>query len=335
MSGQAEALCEIWRGPILESVHQGHAVVCDETGQIVKAWGDPSAVILPRSSAKMIQALPLVASGAADAMRLSTEQLALACASHNGAPIHVEKVNKWLGDLDLGDDHLICGPQSSRDRSLRHQMIRDGQSPCRVHNNCSGKHTGFLALSKYLGVGLDYVDLGHPVQAGVKQVFEEITQEASPGHGIDGCSAPNFACTVLGLARAMAWFASAGRGGDAQSKAAVRLVDAMYKHPELVAGEGRACTGLMRSVTEPVAVKTGAEGVFVAILPKRRMGVALKAADGATRAAECAMAAILVGLGVADPKHPDVAAFLTPDIKNWDGLVTGRIRPAPPLLHGI
>ncbi|ASP19939.1 L-asparaginase II [Antarctobacter heliothermus] len=323
----AVPMVEIHRGPVVESWHSGHAVICDGTGQIVDCWGDPGAVVLPRSSSKMIQALPLVASGAAREAGLGADRLALACASHEGAPLHTRLVGAWLAERGLSEDDLICGPQASRDKELRHAMIREGHAPGRVHNNCSGKHTGFLTLTQHLKAGADYVDPAHPVQIACRTAFEEVTGEASPGFGIDGCSAPNFATTMTGMARAMAFFASAGARGDAQSRAAATLVDAMMAYPLLVAGEGRACTLLMQAATEPVAIKTGAEGFFVAILPKRGMGIAVKIADGATRAAECAIAALLVRLGVLEAGHPDVGRFLNPPVRNWDGLVTGEIRP--------
>jgi len=140
-------MAEVWRGEILESVHYGHAVVCDSSGQIVQAWGDPDAVILPRSSCKMIQALPLVESGAADAIGLDQEHLALACASHRAAAIHTDIVRRWLSDLDLNDSDLICGPQVPRDAVAENAMIRAKDAPCRYHNNCSGKHAGFLTVT--------------------------------------------------------------------------------------------------------------------------------------------------------------------------------------------
>lgn len=323
----AVTLAEIWRGPFLESAHQGHAVVCDASGQIVHAWGVPEAVVLPRSSSKMLQALPLIESGAAAAYNLGTEQLALACASHEGAPLHVEKVGAWLDHIGCGEDDFCCGPQETRDEDLRIAMIRAHESPCRIHNNCSGKHAGFLTLTRHLGAGPTYVAPDHPVQQACLEAFERMTQETSPGYGIDGCSAPNFACTLHGMARAMAAYAAA----DADS-AQGQLRSAMALHPELVAGKGRACTRLMQAAGNGVAVKTGAEGYFTAILPEQKLGVALKITDGTTRASECAMAQILVKLGALAADHPTALSYTNAPIKNWDGLATGYMRAAPALL---
>jgi len=331
MTDAAVPMVEMWRGDLLESLHCGHAAICDERGEIVKAWGDAGALIYPRSSCKMIQALPLLTSGAAAARGLTTEQLALACASHNGAAIHTDRVQLWLKDLGLGDDDLRCGPQDPPDTEASHALIRADASPCQYHNNCSGKHSGFLTLNQHLGAGPDYVEPDHPVQIAVRAAFEDVTGAESPGYGIDGCSAPNFQTTVHGLARAMSWFATASDRSDGQSKAATALVEAMMKHPELVAGEGRACTRLMRLMRGRVAVKTGAEGVFIAILPKRRLGIALKIADGATRASESAITALLVALGELDAMDPEVQALMTPDLLNRRGIAAARVSPVADL----
>ncbi|MEM9549594.1 MAG: asparaginase [Pseudomonadota bacterium] len=325
-------MVEIWRGALLESAHLGHAVICDETGQIVAAWGDPQAVIYPRSSAKMIQALPLLTSGAADAHGLTPEHLALACASHNGAAIHTDRVRNWITTLDLEDDAFRCGPQMPDDPDAMRDLIRRDAAPCQMHNNCSGKHAGFLTLTRHVGAGPEYIDIDHPVQVASKAAFEDATGEDSPTWGIDGCSAPNFATTVAGLARAMAWFASAGRRNDLASQSAARLVEAMVTHPDLVAGEGRACTALMRAMNGKVAVKTGAEAVFVAILPEKRLGVALKIADGATRASECAIAALLVQLGVLKAEHPVTRSYMNAPMPNRRGINAAFIRPAEGLV---
>ncbi|MBM1308739.1 asparaginase [Sulfitobacter mediterraneus] len=318
---------EIWRGPFLESVHSGHAVICDGTGQIVDAWGNPEAVILPRSSSKMIQALPLITSGAADKAGLTAEQLALSCASHQGAAIHTDRVAVWLETLGLSDDDFRCGPQEPSDTPAREALIRAHEKPCQIHNNCSGKHSGFLTLNQHLGGGADYVDPDHPIQRACLEAFETVTQETSPGYGIDGCSAPNYASTLHGMARAMAHFANAAEGS-----AEARLHQAMRLHPELVAGEGRACTELMRAMDGKVALKTGAEGFFIAILPEQKLGIALKAACGTTRAAECAIAALLVRLGVLDANHPATLKRLNAPIKNWRGIKTGVLKPAAGLI---
>lgn len=324
-------LAEVWRGPFLESVHSGHAVICDETGQIVQAWGDPNAVVLPRSSSKMLQALPLLESGAARAYGLGAEHLALACASHNGAAIHTSRVQAWLQHIGCTDDDFRCGAQEPGDLPARDALIRAGEKPCQMHNNCSGKHSGFLTLNKHLGGNPEYVAPDHPVQLACKAAFEEVTAQASPGYGIDGCSAPNFATTLHGMARAMAFFAAARPGQGARADAAAQLRDAMATYPELVAGEGRACTELMRAMGGRVALKTGAEAFFIAIIPQLKMGVALKVVDGGTRGAECAIAAILVKLGVLEANHPATLKRMNAPIRNWNGLETGMIRPAAAL----
>lgn len=325
-------LAEIWRGDFLESVHLGHAVICDATGAIVQAWGDPDQVVLPRSSSKMVQALPLITSGAADAAGLTTEHLALSCASHQGAAIHTDRVRAWLGDLGLDESDLRCGPQMPDDQPARTALIKTDTSPCQLHNNCSGKHAGFLTLGKHLRAGPEYIDPSHAVQKACLEALEEVTQLTSPGYGIDGCSAPNHATTMHGIARAMGFFASAHTRSDSVSSAAVRLREAMMLHPELVAGETRACTELMQAMGGKVAIKTGAEAFFVGIVPQKQMGIAIKVADGSTRGAECAIAALLVRLGVLDADHPATLKRMNAPITNRRGTLTGYIRPAAGLL---
>ena len=326
-------LTEIWRGDRIESLHLGHAVICRPGGEIVEAWGDPEVVIYPRSAAKMIQALPLVESGAADAAGLSTERLALACASHQGGHIHTDRVETWLGELGLDDTDLRCGQQMPSDKDASKELICSGSAPRQVHNNCSGKHTGFLTLARHLGAGPEYLEIDHPVQVAVREAWEDVTGEPVHGWAVDGCSAPNFATSLHGLARAMAFFAEARADSDSpRARAAARLRSAMAAHPDLVAGEGHACTGLMRAMTGAVAVKTGAEAVYVAMVPARKTGIALKIIDGATRASEAAITALLVRHGLLDRDHPETRKRLDPPIVNWRGITTGQVRPAPGLL---
>ncbi|MEM7073757.1 MAG: asparaginase [Pseudomonadota bacterium] len=326
----AVPLTEIWRGPIIESLHTGHAVICDTQGQIVEAWGDPDAIVYPRSSVKMIQALPLVESGAASA--LDDKRLALACASHQGAAIHTEGVAAWLADMGLGESDLRCGTQMPQDRLAFNTLIKTDGAPCQLHNNCSGKHAGFLAMARHLNAPGDYIDINHPVQQGCRAVFEDLTGMDSPGYGLDGCSAPNFITTMHGMARAMGWFAGVTDGADARQSGAARLLRAMMANPVLVAGARRACTELMLAVKEPVAVKTGAEGCFTAILPSRKLGLALKITDGSTRASNCTITTLLVRLGVLDAEHPTARRFMNAPLLNRNKRVAGQIRPVADLL---
>lgn len=327
LAPDAAPLAALWRADLLESRHRGHVAIADASGAVVAAWGNPDAVIYPRSSAKMLQALPLVESGVA----LPSERLALACASHEGAGIHVLGVERWLADLGLEEADLRCGPQTPEDKAERRRLRALAEAPCQLHNNCSGKHAGFLMLNQRLGGGSEYVEIDHPVQKAVRAAFEEMTGADSPHWGIDGCSAPNFATTVSGLARAMARMASPAGLGRARGDAAAALVAAMRAHPDLVAGEGRACTELMQAMGGRVAVKTGAEGVYVAILPERGLGIALKAEDGATRAAECAIATLLVRLGELDPADPACERRMAPVLPNRRGLPAARFAPEPAL----
>jgi len=324
-------MVELWRGGMLESTHLGHAVICDGSGQIVEAWGNPGRVIFPRSSCKMLQALPLVESGAADAAGLTGAQLALSCASHQGAALHVNAVRDWLGALGLGEADLRCGSHEPYDKTERNRLIKTDDSPCQFHNNCSGKHAGMLTYTRHIGAGPDYVDPAHPLQRAILEAFEATTGEVSPGFGIDGCSAPNFACTVEGLARAMAFFAAAPADGTARERAAHRLTRAMASFPEFVAGEGRACTILMREMGGRVAIKTGAEAVFIAIIPEKQLGIALKIEDGNSRASEAVIAALLQRCGVLSPEA--AARYTCAPQRNCRGLVTGHVQLAPGFPH--
>lgn len=325
---QSEIVAEIWRAEFLECVHRGHIAVCNANGDLIAGWGDPSTVVLPRSSCKMLQALPLIESGAARRFGLGSEQLALSCASHQGALIHTQRVSAWLNDLGLSETDLRCGGQMPDDQEAMKGIVCGEHCIDQTHNNCSGKHSGFLTLNKHLGGGPEYIDPDHPVQMAVKQALEEMAGENTQGYAIDGCSAPNFAFTLTGLARSMARMADPSGLGRTREDAAKSLVEAMAKHPELVAGETRACTELMRAMDGKAVIKTGAEGVFIAILPERGIGVALKIEDGATRASECAIAALLVRLGVADAEHPLVQKRLFPEQRNRRDIIVGTIRPS-------
>ena len=319
----AVPLAQLWRGGLLESTHLGHAVICNSKGEIVESWGNPAEVIFPRSSCKMVQALPLMESGAFDAAGLTAAHAAFACASHYGSALHTTMARTWLEGLGLGEADLRCGSHEPTDKVERNRLIKADESPCQYHNNCSGKHSGMLTMTRHLKAGPEYTEVDHPLQVRIRQAFEEVTGEPSPGWGIDGCSAPNFACTVHGLARAMGRFAGATGTGDARDRAMHRLTRAMARYPELVAGDTACDTELMRAMDGRVTLKGGAEGVHIAIIPELGLGVALKVTDGTYRASDSAIAAILVRLGVLDAGHKYTRKRLNNVVKNWRGKEVG------------
>ncbi len=326
--GEAVAMAEIWRGPFLESTHLGHAVVCDAGGEILHAWGNPDLLVLPRSSGKMIQALPLIESGAAAAYELKAPHLALACASHSGERFHVKRVTNWLAHIGLPETCLHCGPTPPLGEGAREELYRAGGTVSPLHSDCSGKHAGFLSVAQHIGAGPDYLDPNHPVQKQVLEAWERMTGEATAGFAIDGCSAPNHASRLCRIAAAMAGFA-----GAKESTAQATLVQAMMAHPELVAGTDRSCTELMRACDGGAALKAGAEGFYVGILPEKKLGIALKIADGNGRAAETAMAGLLIKFGVLDPMHPMAIKYTNGPMHNFAGHHIGYKRLAPPLVQ--
>ena len=322
-------LVELTRGGRVESWHRGAVAISDAAGVLVAKWGDVEAATFPRSAFKSLQALPLIESGAADALHVSEEELALACASHSGEAMHTERVETWLRRIDCRESDLACGPHLPLYEPAAHAMLRAGERPCRIHNNCSGKHTGFLTLARHLHIAVEgYERPDHPVQVLVRHAIADLCDlkpDAMPV-GIDGCAAPNYAIPLTNLARAMARMGDRAKLAPARAAAAKRLLAAWKAHPALVSGTARACAELIEAAHGQTVVKTGAEGVFVAVLPEKGLGVALKVDDGATRAAETAMAKVLTLLDAADPAK--LAKHLSPAIRNWRGDVVGERRVA-------
>ncbi|MGB0505698.1 MAG: asparaginase [Pikeienuella sp.] len=318
-------LVERHRGTFIERSHRGRVAIVDRTGNLVAAMGDVTTPFLPRSSCKIMQAVPMVESGAADANRLTPQLLAFACASHQGSFTHAGLANGWLNEMGLTDADLMCGVQLPGDRTTRMAMWDAGEKHCQLHNNCSGKHAGMLCQALHIGAPTaGYIDIDHPVQATIEQVSAELAGEDTAGWVADGCSAPNFALSLTGLARAMAGFAAAETAfTGVRRDAAIRLRDAMASHPFEIAGEGRACTDLIRAGNGSFVVKTGAEGCFTAILPEQGLGIALKIDDGDTMAANTTMAALLVSLGALSADNPAISKWLTPKEVNRRGMVCG------------
>lgn len=323
-------LVEVTRGDLVESVHRGAFAVVDATGRVHAARGDIERPVYARSAIKPLQAIPLVETGALDAFELGEAELALACASHGGEPMHVERVQDWLARLGLGEADLECGPQAPTHGPSRRSMLRADQPPTRLHNNCSGKHAGFLTAVRHLGEATQgYLHSDHPSQQRWRRVLAELSDTSldDAAGGVDGCGIPVIALGLRATALAMARLAGPRDLAPERAAAARRIAAAMATYPELVAGSGRFCTDVMAITGRRALVKTGAEGVFTAMLPECGLGVVLKIDDGAARAAEVAIGALLEQLEVFGPVERDeLADRLNPPVLNRAGREVGRIR---------
>ena len=303
-----------------------------DDGTLVAQWGDVEGLIYPRSAIKPIQALALVESGAAEHFSLGAEELALACASHSGEPHHAAAVGAWLERIGLGPEALGCGTQMPRDGPSAHTMVRADARPSALHHNCSGKHAGFLTTAGYMDEPIaDYLEPAHPVQQRVAQVLAEMggcDLKDSP-RGIDGCGIPVIAMPLVAVARALARLAAPDGLAPKRAAAARRLFAAMTCNPDLVAGRRRFDTRAMEGGGGVFATKTGAEGVHVAAVPGQGLGIALKIDDGARRAAEVAMAALLQHFGLLDDgAKAALARYLDAPVPNDAGRRVGTIRAA-------
>jgi L-asparaginase II len=319
----------VWRGGRVESCHRVSYAVVDAAGRRRHVAGDPEWPIFPRSAVKPLQALVLLESGAADRFAVSDAELALACASHGGEPLHVEAVGRWLARLGLDQAALECGAHPPLHAPSAERLIAAGQAPEPIHNNCSGKHTGMLASAHHLGLPLrGYTAADHPVQRRVASTLAEMAGvDDMPAPGLDGCGLPTYPLTLAELATAFARLADPAALGPDRRAACRRICTAMSAHPKLVAGSGRACTAIMTAAPE-IVVKTGAEGVYGAALPALGLGLGLKVEDGGGRAAPVALLALLEAIGALTPEQrAELDEVARPVLRNHAGRVVGRIEP--------
>jgi L-asparaginase II len=330
-------LVEVLRGGVVESRHRGSVAVVDADGGAVLAIGDVERPVFPRSAVKALQALPLIETGAADRYGLTDEELALACASHGGEPGHVAAAQSVLARAGLDAAALRCGAHAPTHPPSAAALVRGGVAPSALHNNCSGKHSGFLCVACALDAEpRRYLEPGAPVQCAVRSAIEEMSGFDLGGvePGIDGCSAPTWAVPLRHLALAFARLGTGHGLPPERAKAAARLRAACAAHPWHVAGSGRFCTDIMQLFGARTFVKTGAEGVFCAAFPERGLGLAVKCDDGAGRAGELIMAALIARFGIpTDAERTALARFLQPEMHNWHGTLVGTLRPTTELLE--
>lgn len=323
-------LVEVTRGNLVESRHRGMIVAVDGDGKTLFSLGETDAHIFPRSACKAMQALPLIESGAADANGFGDRELALACSSHSGEPEHVALAAKMLSAAGRDVQALECGAHWSSDQKTLIAQARSLEAPSALHNNCSGKHAGFVCACCHSGTEVKgYIGYDHPIQQEIRGVMAELTGAVldRDNCGVDGCSIPTYALSMRGLAHGFARMASGVGLGAERARASKRLIEACMAEPFFVAGTKRACTRLMKTAPGRIFAKTGAEGVFCAAIPEKGIGIALKCEDGTTRAAEAMVAATLARFFSDDGEiHEALMAQANHAMRNWNGIHVGDVR---------
>jgi L-asparaginase II len=325
-------LVDIIRGDMIESRHRGSVAIVDSHGQVELAIGDVLSPVFPRSGIKPIQALALVETGAAKAFSLGHAQVALACSSHNGATTHVDIVRTWLAKIGCTEDDLECGPSLPWTDEAKHELYATGQPATTAHDNCSGKHTGFLTVCKHLDFPLQgYTRFEHPLQQRLLGVLEQMTgmELFEAPKGIDGCGIPTIGVPLGNVALAMARLGDPHDQPEERQAACRRVRTAMANEPYLIAGKDRFCTRVIGALGQSALVKTGAEGVYCATLTDKKLGVAIKIDDGSRRAAEAVMIRLLQNLDlITERAKGQLLNLLEPSIQSRAGKMVGLVKIA-------
>jgi L-asparaginase II len=329
---QTTLTVEVTRGNMVESRHSVHAAIIDADGNVLHAWGDTARHVYPRSAIKPLQALPLLESGAAEAYQLSDKQVAIACASHMSEVFHTKTVSNWLAHIGCDANDLECGGHLPRHEGAMIDLLHAGAPVTAIHNNCSGKHTGFLTTAKHLGEPTaGYIGADHPVQQRLSSILGELggCDLSHTERGFDGCGIPVLGMPLDALALAMARMAAPDTLDQPRRGAAERIFTSMTTHPEMVRGTDGFDTLMMAAGRGRFATKTGAEGVHIAIIPELRAGIALKVEDGNNRASGIALAALLDHLDLLDDTaRAELRDVTTTPLTNVSDTPVGEIRMA-------
>ena len=317
-------LCRVTRGELTESIHVAFAVAIDETGQPFYSTGDPQYLTCIRSSLKPFQAAASVKAGAVDAAEFNDEELALMCASHKGEKMHVKTAQSMLTKLGLTVDDYECGSHFPSDTLTRHRMIREDKEAQPLHNNCSGKHAGMLALAKHLGQGTaNYIKKDHPVQRTILEYVQDVSGLEMIPTEIDGCSAPTPFMTLETIA---GLFQTLAAGNEPELK---RVFKAMSSYPDLVGGSNHFDTNFIKALTGRGVTKVGGESVWgIALKTKDKgpVGIALKILDGNFRALPVATMKLLEHLELlTEEELQNLDKFRTKILKNHNQIEIGRI----------
>ena len=317
-------MVEVTRSGFTESTHSGVAVLINSSGETLQEWGNSNTLIYPRSALKPIQSLNLYKDGAAKALGLSDELIALTTASHHAENIHQKMINNWLKKINLKEKHLSCGPSwpwNIKDQFKAHSKYKIKR---KIFHNCSGKHCGHLAVSKYKNLPIkNYQNKDHPIQKDLINLIEDLSKYKIKNIGVDGCPLPNPLIPLKKFAFAMAQLADYKKIND-HSTIAKRIFDSCIKFPEIAGGSKSINSILTKLSKGKVFFKNGAEGVFVAIIPELKSALAVKIIDGASRAAEVAIAGLISELKIIN--NNQIEKIKRNSIKNSAGQIIGSIK---------
>jgi L-asparaginase II len=322
-------LAHVYRGALVESLHHGDVAVVDSTGKLIASYGDPYFSTYARSSAKLIQAIPVIESGAAEAFHLTDDEIALICASHNAEVDHTDKAASILNKAQVDQKYYQCGAHYPYHAPTAEQMREQGEKPRAIHNNCSGKHAGMLALASHLQLPLEnYEELRHPVQQKNLQTMADMSDYPAEkiDIGIDGCSVPVFGLPIYNLALAFARLADPEGLSDVRREACKRIISAIRKYPFYLAGSDRFDTALIEKSNGRFVGKAGAEAVFAVAVPEKGLGIVAKVADGNSRAVYPTIVETIHQLGLlTEAEKQGLESFHRSVVKNWKGQEVGRI----------
>ena len=330
MASPVETGAIVYRGDGIEAVHKAGVAVVNGDGTLVYLLGDPTEMFMARSSVKPFQAIPLVMTGGADRYQFSSKQLAITCASHNGSDEHRELVMSNLKAAGNQPSDLQCGahwPLGMKERS-EYPYHEEDKDP--VRHNCSGKHSGFLALSRHLGEDVaDYLNPAGKVQTMVKEAVAAMCEFPASRIpvGVDGCSAPNFGLPLVNLALGFKKLAAGEARDPEMAKAVKRLRDAMLEYPKMISGEGRMDYDIARSFPGRLVCKIGAEAVEGIGLVDPPMGIAVKILDGGERALGPVILEVLkqIGFITGTDGYPYLKRHERPEVRNNRNLLTGHV----------
>jgi L-asparaginase II len=330
-SSKQPLIVEVTRGAVVESYHQVNVVAVNETGSILNYWGNPLFLTYPRSSIKMLQALPFIESGAVDHFGLEDKHIALACASHRGEREHLQALKEWAAKVPFEESQLLCGPHLPYHEASAEDFIRQKLKPSPFYNNCAGKHAAIISTCLHLGESPQgYNKYEHSAQKRLREILSETMKvdHAKVSNASDGCGILTYAVPLQAMAVGMAVFVNS-RENVNRKVAVQRILNAIRGNAFYFSGSENFASAIIEKTQGRAIVKGGAEGVFCGVIPERKVAFAVKASDGAGRAAQVATAATLLHFGGLTPQEfVTIENYAQPPVTNWKGERVGQIRIA-------